>query len=374
MRAKELKNQIEGEKKFNSFVHKEFLHILRDRRTSLILLVMPVMLILLFGFAISVEVRGIHIAIVAPEQTETVRQITEKINANEYFKVTKIYRTPQEAKDQMRKGNVDMVLRFPLGFEHDLAKGHGTAQMLIDASNPNNAQSEELYLKQLVASSLSKGGGSTPLANSRLLYNPRMESAYNFVPGLLGMILMIICAMMTSVSIVRENETGTMEVLLVSPVRPITIIIAKMIPYFTVSCIALASVLLISRFVLGVPLAGNIFMICFVSLIYLVLSLSLGLMISTLVRTQIAAMICSAMLLLLPVIMLSGMVFPIESQPAFFRGLSMIVPARWYISAMRKLMVEGLPITQALKELGVLAGMAISLLGIALANFKNRLS
>lgn len=370
-----IKSKIKKEKMFNSFVHKEFIHILRDPRTSLILLVMPIMLILLFGFAISVEVKGINIAVVAPEQTETVRQITEKIDANEYFNVTKIYRDTKEAESQMRKGRVDVTLIFPNNFEGDLSKGKGKIQMMTDASNPNNAQSEELYLKQIAADFFSQSSeNATPApADSRLLYNPRMESAYNFVPGLLGMILLIICAMMTSVSIVKEKETGTMEVLLVSPVRPITIIIAKMIPYFTVSCIALASVLLISRFVLGVPLAGNIIVICFISLIYLILSLSLGLMISTIVKTQMAAMISSAMLLMLPVIMLSGMVFPIESQPAFFRGLSVIVPARWYISAMRKLMVEGLPITQVLKELGILIGMAVSMLGIALANFKNRL-
>jgi ABC-2 type transport system permease protein len=205
------------------------------------------------------------------------------------------------------------------------------------------------------------------------MYNPGMQSSYNFVPGIMGMIMIVICAMMTSVSIVREKENGTMEVLLVSPVKPLTVIISKMIPYFVISSINLSVILLLAKFVLSVPLSGSLFWTCVISIVYIILSLALGMLISTLVKTQAAAMLSSAMLLLLPVIMLSGMIFPIESEPHFFQWISMTVPARWYISAMRKLMVEGQQLHAVLPELGILSGMAVFLISVALFNLKSRL-
>ena len=189
----------------------------------------------------------------------------------------------------------------------------------------------------------------------------------------MGFIMLIICTMMTSVSIVREKEVGTMEVLLVSPIRPIVIILSKMIPYFVISCVDLAVILLLSKYVLGTPLAGSLFWICAISLIYILLSLALGLLISTIAQTQMVALLFSAMMLLMPVLMLSGMIFPIESAPVFIQYLSHIVPAKGYIMAMRKLMIEGLPIEFVLTELSVLSVMTMILVGAALGKFKNRL-
>ncbi|MDD3108101.1 MAG: ABC transporter permease, partial [Alistipes sp.] len=282
---------------FRSFVRKEILHILRDPRTMLILLGMPVVQILLFGFAISVEIRGINLAIVAPVQSETLRQITAKIEANPYFTVVAPAATAVEAESLLRNGTVDLVLRFPPDSDARLAHADATAQLSVDASNPNTAVAEQLYLQQIVAGYFASQSyvhvATAPAIqpNLHLLYNPRMESAYNFVPGILGLILILICAMMTSVSIVREKEVGTMEVLLVSPVRPLTLILSKMVPYFLLSCASLSLILLLSRFVLHVPLAGSLWGICALSLLYILLSLALGLLISTLVRTQMAAML-----------------------------------------------------------------------------------
>ena len=208
---------------------------------------------------------------------------------------------------------------------------------------------------------------------ARLLYNPQMKSAYNFVPAIMGMLLMLICAMMTSISIVREKEKGTMEVLLVSPVRPLMVIIAKAVPYLVLAFGILITILLMARFVLGVPLAGSMFWILAVSTLYILLALSLGLLISNIAQTQLVALLMSAMVLLMPVVMLSGMLFPVESMPTILQWISAIVPTRYYIEAMRKLMIMGVSIGEVAHEVTVLAGMTVVLLAIALKKFNVRL-
>ena len=207
----------------------------------------------------------------------------------------------------------------------------------------------------------------------RILYNPQMKSSYNFVPGIMGLIFILICAMMTSVSIVREKESGTMEVLLVSPVRPIWIISAKMIPYFLLSCLALATILLLAHYVLGVPMSGSMVGLVGLSLLYLVLSLALGLFISTVSHTQVVAILVSGMLLMLPVIMLSGMLFPVENMPGILRALSCVIPARWYIEAVRKLMIGGQPFVAVWQESAILLAMTVVLVVVALKKFNDKL-
>ena len=206
-----------------------------------------------------------------------------------------------------------------------------------------------------------------------ILYNPQLKSAYNFVPGIMGLIFILICAMLTSVSIVREKETGTMEVLLVSPIRPVMIVVAKMVPYFILACIDLAVILLIARFALDVPLSGSLAAIFILSFIYIVLSLALGLLISTLVDSQMVALLMAGMVLIMPVMMLSGMLYPIENMPAILRGVSCIVPARWYIEATRKIMVEGLGFGYIFMELAILTGMTLFLIIVSVKRFKKRL-
>ena len=208
---------------------------------------------------------------------------------------------------------------------------------------------------------------------TRMLFNPQMKSAYNFVPGIMGLIFILVCAMMTSVSIVREKEVGTMEVLLVSPVRPVKIIFAKMIPYFAISCIVLVTILLLARYLLGVPMTGGVGGIFSLSLLYLMLSLSLGLLVSTIATTQMAALLISAMVMMMPILMLSGMLFPIENLPRFFQVVSNIVPARWYIDAVRKMMIQGLPLVAVWKNCVILLGMTAAILGVSLKKFNDKL-
>jgi len=208
---------------------------------------------------------------------------------------------------------------------------------------------------------------------TRMLFNPQMRSAYNFVPGIMGLIFILVCAMMTSVSIVREKEVGTMEVLLVSPVRPVKIIFAKMIPYFLISCIVLTTILLLARYLLGVPMSGGVGGILLLSLLYLALSLSLGLLVSTIANTQMAALLISAMVMMMPILMLSGMLFPIENLPKFFQVVSNIIPARWYIDAVRKMMIQGLPLVAVWKNGIILLSMTVILLGVSLKKFNDKL-
>lgn len=367
-------------KRFLAFVKKEYFHIFRDRRTMLILIVMPVVQICLFGFALSVEIRNINFAVVDPSPSEATRRMTERIAANEYFTYAGMLNSEAEIDDALRRGKADVVLIYGNRLADALhMKGESEISVSVDAANPNAGTSEAIYLTQILRSELlsnNRGAADMPDAtavNIRMMYNPQMKSAYNFVPGVMGLLLILICALMTSVSIVREKETGTMEALLVSPVKPVYIIFSKMIPYFTISCFNYVTILALAYFVLEVPMAGSMFWLTAASLIYITLALALGLLISTLVEHQATAMVFSVMLLMLPVIMLSGMIFPVESMPPLLQWISNIVPAKWYISITRKLMVQGVEFRYIIKELAVLTGMTLLIIAVALKKLKNRL-
>ena len=358
-------------KQFIAFVIKETKHILRDKRTMLILFGMPVVMMLLFGFAITTDVKNVRTVVVTSEMSPRTQQAVERLAQSEYFIITQTVNTPREAEQLIRSQKADMALVF--------ARGRGM-QITVDGSDPNMAQQWTTYALQTIAAdrsapaTLHAAKNDSPITiHTSLLYNPQMKSAYNFVPAIMGMLLMLICAMMTSISIVREKEKGTMEVLLVSPVRPLMVIIAKAVPYLILAFGILITILLMARFVLGVPLAGSLFWILAVSTLYILLALSLGLLISNVAQTQLVALLLSAMVLLMPVVMLSGMLFSVESMPTILQWISAIVPPRYYIEAMRKLMIMGVGIGEVAHEVAVLAGMTVVLLAIALKKFNVRL-
>ena len=350
-------------KQFTSFVIKEARHILRDRRTMLILFGMPVVLMLLFGFAITTDVRNVRTVVVTSQMDHLTRQAVDRLAASEYFDITATVGTSKEAEHLIRHQKADMAIVFA----SDFASKKSGLQLIVDGSDPNMAQQWSTYATQTILNS-----PYSPV-NSKMLYNPRMKSAYNFVPAIMGMLLMLVCAMMTSISIVREKEKGTMEVLLVSPVRPLMIIVAKAVPYLVLAFAILVTILLMARFVLDVPLAGSIVWIFMVSAIYILLALSLGLLISNIATSQLMALLLSAMVLLMPIVMLSGMIFPIESMPVVLQWVSAIVPPRYYIQAMRKLMIMGVGIGDVMREVTILSAMTLFLLGVSLAKFKTRL-
>lgn len=364
---------------FIAFVRKEFFHIFRDRRTMLILLGMPIVQIIIFGFAITTEVENVQVAVLDPSNDVVTRKIIDRLDASEYFNVKYLLHSPQEVEKAFRENKVDLAMIFSEQFADKLYTGDARVQLVADATDPNMATTKVNYASGVIAAfvseqqSLSKSPSGDIGVDIKLLYNPQMKSAYNFVPGVMGLILMLICAMMTSISIVREKETGTMEVLLVSPVKPLFIILAKAVPYFVLSFVNLTTILLLSVYVLHVPVAGSWFWLVMVSLLFIFASLALGLLISTLTGTQVAAMLASGLILMMPTMLLSGMIFPVESMPLILQIISDILPARWYIEAVRKLMIEGVDISLVMKEVGILALMAVVLITISFKKFKHRL-
>lgn len=359
---------------FLSFIRKEFFHIFRDRRTLLILLGMPVMQIVLFGFAITTEVNHCRVAIVAPSYTGMVRQLADRLDANRYFSVIGRLGSVASVDSLFLRNKADLILVIPDHLESDLSNGRQTSvQIIADATDPNTSSMMVAYMQGVLESAFSNRENRQVRIETRLLYNPQMKSAYNFVPGVMGLILMLICTMMTSISIVREKETGTMEVLLVSPVHPFYIILAKAIPYFLLSCVNLLTILLLSVHVLQVPVSGSLVWLLLLSAIFITVSLSLGLLISTIVSSQVAAMLISGMAMLMPALVLSGMIFPIESMPVVLQWMACIIPARWYIEAVRKVMIEGLGGMYIVRELLILSAMAVVLVTLSLNKFKNRL-
>ena len=350
-------------RQFMSFVIKEARHIVRDKRTMLILFGMPTVMMLLFGFAISTDVRNVRTVVVTSQMDHLTQAAVERLSASEYFTITAAVATPRDAERMIRHQEADMAVVFGKDFA---AKKSGV-QLIVDGADPNMAQQWATYAQQVVANP------SSSVVNSKMLYNPQMRSAYNFVPAIMGMLLMLVCAMMTSISIVREKERGTMEVLLVSPVRPLMVIIAKAVPYLVLAFAILVVILLMAHYVLDVPLVGSLFWIVAVSTLYILLALSLGLLISNVAQTQLVALLLSAMVLLMPVVMLSGMMFPVESMPQVLQWAAAVVPPRYYIDAMRKLMIMGVGIGEVVKEVAILAGMTFLFLSVAIAKFKKRL-
>lgn len=367
-------------KQFLAFVKKEFFHIFRDVRTILILLGMPVAQIILFGFAITTEVKNAQIAVYDLSKDVSTQQIIQKLQANEYFTLVEYLDNPARIEQIMKEGKVSMVLVFDSDFHANLLHtGEAGVQIIVDATDPNQATTMTNYATSILMQyqqEISTQYNSTGFRinpQTKMLYNPQMEGAYNFVPGVMGLILMLICAMMTSIAIVREKERGSMEILLASPIKPIFIIISKAVPYFTLSIVNLVTILLLSVFVLKVPIAGSLFLIIGVSFLFILVALLLGLLISNVVETQVAAMLVSGMGLMMPTMLLTGMMFPIESMPAVLQWLSSIMPARWYIDAIKKLMIQGVAGIYIIKEFTVLLLMILFLLIISLRTFKKRL-
>lgn len=339
----------------------------------MILLGMPVLQIILFGFAITTELNHSRVAVLDPSKDAVTTRITERIDENRYFSVVKELSSASDIETVFRHDEADIVVALTPDFDANLSTGEAGIQLVVDATDPNTGNMMAGYVQGIVGQALQSGTQSSPIVQTHLLFNPQMKSAYNFVPGVMGLILMLICAMMTSISIVREKETGTMEVLLVSPIRPIFIILAKAVPYLVLSCVNLATILLLSVYVLHVPVEGSLWTLSFLSLLLIAVALSLGLLISCVVQNQVAAMIVSGMGLMMPVMLLSGMIFPIESMPAVLQWISNIIPARWYIQAVKKVMIEGLGMAAVWHEALILSGMAALLIGLSLKKFKERL-
>jgi ABC-2 type transport system permease protein len=345
----------------------------------LVIIGIPIFQILIIGFAISTEVKNVHVAVYDPSNDEDTKRIINRLDASEYFDVVRMLKNAGEADVEFKEGKTALIVVFGENFSERLYHtGDAAIQLLIDATDPNQGMTISSYASSLIADYQQEllQELNIPIRINpevRMLYNPEMRSAYNFVPGLMGMIFMLVCAMMTSIAIVKEKETGTMEVLLASPVKPINIVISKLVPYFIISWIIFIVILLMTVFILKVPITGSLFWLNVFTLIYIVVALSLGLLVSTLVRTQVAAILLSGMGFMMPVMIFSGYIFPIESMPPVLQWFSGIIPARWFNIGAKKLIIEGVAVQYVLKEMLILLGMAIFIIAVSLKNIKSRL-
>lgn len=369
-------------KEFLAFIRKEFRHIFRDKRTILIVLVMPVVQIILFGFAISTEVHDARVDIVGNLNDPAVRDAVQRIDRNPYLKVTAVYEDLADVSDRFRQGKADVAVCFESDFDRRLQhEGHAAVRLLGDGSDPNTAQMMVNYVNGVLADAqnglIQRDQGQEVTASAfphvQYMYNPAVLSAYNFVPGVMGLILMLVCSMMTAISIVREKENGTMELLLVSPMRPMGVIISKAIPYLVLSVINLVTILLLSRFVLEVPMRGSLFLLLGVSVLFILASLGLGLLISVISSTQKTALLISGMGLTMPTMIFSGIIFPCESMPQVLQYFSDIIPAKWYIIMVKKVMIEGVGFGYIYPEFLILLLMTLFLLTVSVRLFRKRL-
>lgn len=366
-------------KQFSVFVQKEFYHILRDKWTVAILLLLPIIMLILFGYAITTEVRNSRVVVYDPSRDAATQNIIARLDASEYFSVEETVNDPQKLEQYFREGTAALAIAFSERFyQHMMHTGEAQIELIADGSDPNNAVTVINYATQIILAYQQELFRTNAVPYQirpeiKLLYNPQMKGAYNFVPGVMGMIMILICAMMTSVSIAREKELGTMEILLVSPMQPLMIILAKAVPYFVISVVNVTNILLFAVFIMNVPLAGSLFWLIVLSLIYIFLSLALGLLISSVVNKQLIALLISGAGLIMPIMLLSGMIFPVENMPLPLQIISNVIPARWFIVAVKKLMIKGLGFSSITKELLILSSMALFFIIVSLKKFKMRL-
>jgi len=367
-------------KQFIGFLHKEFLHIFRDPRTMIIIFGLPIVQLLLFGKVINNDLQNSKIAILDQSHDNTTREITTKLLSSGYFVLEEELLPGADVEDVFRKGKVKMVIDFEQNFEQNLERqGKAHVQLLADASDPNTARILTNYASGIINDYVNKEKlKNLTLPHQintevRMLYNEGLKSVYMFVPGIMAMILMLISAMMTSISISREKEMGTMEVLLASPLKPIQIVLGKVTPYLLLSFINAVTIILIGTLIFGVPVKGSLLLLIAESFLFILMALSLGILISTIAPNQMVAMFVSVLALMLPTIILSGFMFPIENMPLPLQIISNIMPPRWFIIIIKNIMLKGTGILYVWKETLILIAMTCVFIGLSVKNFKIRL-
>lgn len=365
---------------FYIFIRKEFYHVFRDRKTLLMLFGLPIVQIMMFGFALTNEVNNARILVVDHAKDRGSQQLITRIASSRYFDLEESISDNRAIEDEFKKGRIKLAVVFPPNFYYDLLHRHQAyVQVIADGSDPNTATTLTNYLNAIVGDFQSDLLGVQELPyrivpEIHMLYNPGLESAHNFVPGVMALILMLVCVMMTSISIVREKELGTMEILLVSPFRPLLVILSKAVPYLLISLVNLTVIVLLSIFVLGMPVNGSLVLLFTISAVFIITALSLGLLISTATASQQTAMLMSLMGMMLPTILFSGFMFPIENMPVPLQWISNVVPARWYYIMVKDIMIKGVGMAGIWKEALILTGMTVFLITMSFKKFKTRLA
>lgn len=346
----------------------------------LILLGMPVVQIVIFGFALTNEVKNANIAILDNSKDAATSSLSAQLNSSRYFDIEKNLFSYVQIEDEFRRGTIKLAIVFPPHFGEDLKHfNKAQVQIIADAADPNTANQLTNYATAIINDyqkriTNERGMPYTINTEMRMLYNPQLKGAFNFVPGVMAMVLLLVCTMMTAITIVKEKEMGTMEIMLVSPMKPQLVVFAKAIPYLLLSIINISSILLLSVYVLEVPINGSLLLLVSESILFILVSLSLGLLISSGADSQQTAMFISLVALFLPTVMLSGFMFPVENMPLPLRIVSNIVPAKWFYSIVKSVMIKGVGLEVVWKETLILAGMMVFLLTMAVKRFKIRLA
>ena len=355
-------------KQLIAFIRKEFYHVFRDRRTLLILFGIPIAQIILFGQALSSEVKNIGIAVLDEANNTYSQEITHRLQTSPYFKLKEPLYHYNQVEDQFKRGTIK-ALYTPSGTP---------LQLITDGSDPNTAKTVQNYFSAMVASYQQELNPAVQLpyqitVENRMLYNEEQNGSMNFVPGVIALVFMIVSTALTSVAVVREKELGTIEILLVSPFKPIMILIAKAVPYLILSLINFTVILLLSVYMLDVPIRGNLLLLYAESTLFIIICLSLGLLISTVTASQQTAMLIAMMGMMLPTAFFTGFMFPIENMPIIFQGISKVFPSSYYYAIVKKVMLKGLDFTYVWKETLILIAMAVIFLSLAMKKFKIRL-
>jgi ABC-2 type transport system permease protein len=367
-------------KRFLGFVRKEFLHIFRDYRTLFILFGIPAAQILIFGYAVSTDIKNAGVAILDLSHDEITQKLSDKIISSGFFKKTENILNYNDIDKIFKKGKTKAVIVFEEDFgEKMISEGKASLSIISDGSEPNTATLITGYTTSIVNDFVIQSAGTVSNNSIRIspevkmLYNPGLKSHFMFVPGVITLILILICALMTSVTITREKEFGTMEVLLVSPLRPIQIIIGKVMPYFMLSFINVLLILLLSWLVFGLPVKGSIILLLSECMLYILMSLTLGILISTVSKTMQQAIFISLIGIMLPTILLSGFIYPIENMPKIYDYVSSVLPPRYFITIIKNIMIKGTGLMYIWKETLILMGMTLVFIGLSVRNFKIRL-
>lgn len=366
-------------KRYFGFVKKEFLHILRDYRSMIILFGMPIAQILIFGFVISNEIRDVNIAVYDQSKDHITLEIISKLQSSGYFKLVKNINSPKEIEESFRSGKVREIVVFEKDFAKKLEKSKkASVQILSDASDANTANLITNYTSAILYDYIKKKNQfvKQPMQITtypRMMYNEELRGAYMFVPGTIALILMLISAMMTSITLTREKEQGTMEVLLVSPLKPIQIIAGKVSPYVALSSINAITILLLGYYVFGVPVKGSLLLLLGEMMLFIIMALALGIFISTVAKDQQVAMFVSMFALMLPTMLLSGFIFPVENMPKILQWLAHLMPPKYFIIILKNIMLKGTGFGYVWKETAIILCFAIVFIALSVKKFKIRL-
>ena len=376
----EKQNAPNSMKQFYHFIVKEFYHIFRDRRTLFILLGMPMVQIIIFGFALTNEVKNTKITIINQSEGASAARLVQKIESSSYFELYSQSKDAAQMDKLFKKGAVKIALVIPSDFDPSIVnQNKGQLQIIADATDPNVATALTNYLSVIIQDFQKELNPNSAIpykidVEARMMYNPQLKGAYNFVPGVMAMVLLLVCTMMTALTVVREKELGNMEILLASPINPIKIILAKAVPYLLLSIINITTILLLSYFVLDVPINGSLFLLYAESILFILVSLGLGLLISAGTDSQQSAMFISLVAMFLPTVMFSGFIFPIENMPLPLRIISNFIPAKWFFIIVKSVMIKGVGLKLIWKETLILTCMMLFFFGMAIKKFKIRLA